>query len=85
MHMANPVLQSLTDQVAINTSVEGSAKVLIDGFSARMQAAVDAALANGATEAELAPVQAEVDALNVSSTDLAASVAANTPAADKKR
>lgn len=82
--MANPVLQSLADQVAINTSVEGSAKVLIDGFSTRLQAAVDAALANGATEAELAPVQAEVDALNVSSTELAASVAANT-AADKKK
>ncbi len=79
--MANPVLQKLTDQVEVNKSVEGSAKVLIDGFGARLQAAVDAALANGATEAELAPVQAEVDALAASSADLAASVAANTPAA----
>jgi hypothetical protein len=82
--MANPVLQTLADQVTKTTTVEASAKVLIDGFATRLQAAVDAALANGATEAELAPVQAEVDALNASSTDLAASVAANTPA-DKKR
>ena len=83
--MANPILQTLADQVTATTTVEASAKTLIDGFSARLQAAVDAALANGATEAELAPVQAEVDALNASSTDLAASVAANTPSADKKK
>ena len=76
--MANPVLQKLADQVAANTQVEASAKALIDGFGARLQAAVDAALANGATEAELAPVQAEVDALAASSADLAASVSANT-------
>ncbi len=76
--MANSVLQKLADQVAVNTQVEASAKLLIDGFGARLQSAVDAALANGATEAELAPVQAEVDALTASSADLAASVAANT-------
>jgi len=79
--MPNPILQTLSDQVAATTSVEASAKTLIDGFGARLQAAVDAALANGATAAELQPVQAEVDALKTASDDLAASVAANTPAA----
>jgi hypothetical protein len=79
--MASPILGNLTAQVAQTTSVDASAKVLIDGFAARMQAAVDAALSNGATAEELAPVQAEVDALTQSSSDLAASVAANTPAA----
>jgi hypothetical protein len=54
-----------------------SAGVLIRGVSARVQAAVDKALNLGATEAELAPVQAEVDALNASATDLSAAVEEN--------
>jgi len=82
--MASPILANLTAQVAQNVAVESSAKVLIDGLAARVQAAVEAALANGATEAELAPVQAEVDALTASSVELAASVAANTPAAERR-
>jgi hypothetical protein len=40
-----------------------------------------AALVNGATAEELAPVQAEVDALRASSDDLTAAVSENTPAA----
>jgi hypothetical protein len=42
-----------------------------------MQAAVDAAIANGATAAELAPITDEITALKTSSTALAAAVAAN--------
>ena len=78
--MANPVLAALEAQVAENTAVEASAVIALNGVAARIQAAVDAALANGATAEELAPVQAEVDALNASAVALAAAVAANTPA-----
>jgi hypothetical protein len=79
--MANPILAVLNDQVTNATTVMASATILINGIAARVQAAVDAALANGASEAELVPVQAEVDALKSSSGDLAAAVQANTPAA----
>lgn len=76
----NPILTTLGDQVSRTTTVDGSAKRLIDGFAQRLTDAVAAAVANGATAEELAPVQAEIDALNQSSTELAQSVAANTPA-----
>lgn len=79
--MASQILADLQAQVTAATTVEDSATTLITGFAARMQAAVDAALANGATAAELAPVQAEVTALKTSSDALAAAVTANTPAA----
>lgn len=75
------ILEDLKAQVAKNTEVEDSAAVLINGIAARVQTAVDAAVANGVSAAELAPVQAEVDALNASSTALSAAVTANTPAA----
>jgi len=74
---SNPVLAKLQAQVDKTIGVEKSAKTLIDGIVPRIQAAVDAAIANGATEEELAPVQAEVDVLTASSDELAASVAAN--------
>lgn len=76
-----PVLADLATQVTAITSAADSAVALINGFAARVQAAVDAALDNGATAAELAPVQAEVDALKASAESLGAAVAANTPAA----
>lgn len=81
MPTAAELLAALRDEVAQVTSVETSAMVLINGFAARQQAAIDAALANGATAAQLAPIQDNVDALKASSDALAASVAANTPAA----
>jgi hypothetical protein len=79
--MANPVLADLQATVAATTSVEDSATALINGFAARVQAAVDAAISNGATAEELAPVQAEVDALKASSDALSQAVKANTPSA----
>ncbi len=77
----NPVLQQLADQVTASTQVEASAVLLIKGFAQRLTDAIAAAVANGATAAELQPVQAEVDALKQSATDLASAVAANTPVA----
>jgi hypothetical protein len=76
--MANPILGSLEAQVKANTDVEASAVVLLNGLKDRIAAAVAAAIANGATAEELAPVQAEVDALKGSADALAAAVAANT-------
>jgi len=72
--------QVLVDLDAAVTKAKGameSATVLINGIAARIQDAVNAALAGGATAAELAPIQAEVDALNADSSALAAAVAAN--------
>jgi len=75
--MANPVLDTLKSQVTATVGVEASAVVVLNGIAGRIQAAVDAALANGATEAELQPVQDEVNTLKASADALAAAVAAN--------
>jgi hypothetical protein len=77
--MPNPVLEDLRLAVEKNNEVDQSAIALLNGIAARIQAAIDAALANGATEAELQPVVAEVAALKASTDALAAAVAANTP------
>jgi len=74
----NPVLEQLRQQVEQSIQVEASAVTLINGIADRIKAAVDAAIANGATEAELAPVRDEVTALTASSDALSAAVAANT-------
>ena len=79
--MASQALTDLSAQVTKATSVESSAEALITGIAGRVQQAVDAALANGATEAELAPVADLGKALDTESDSLAAAVAANTPAA----
>ncbi len=77
--MPSPILGDLETSVTNATTVMASATALINGIAARIQAAVDAALANGATAEELAPVQAEADALKASASDLSAAVEANTP------
>lgn len=76
--MPSTVLDKLAAAVTKATTVEASAVTLINGFAKRLQDAIAAALANGATEAELLPVQAEADALSASADALAAAVAANT-------
>lgn len=79
--MANKILEDLKAEITRATEVDASAVVLINGIATRIQAAVDTAIANGATAEQLAPVTDEVNALNASSTDLANAVKANTPAA----
>ena len=79
--MPAQVLSDLQAQVKANTDVDDSATLLINGIAARIQAAVDAAIANGATAAELAPITDEIASLKKSSDALAAAVVANTPAA----
>ncbi len=77
--MANPTLDSLAAQVTATIGVEQSAIALINGIAARIAAAIQAALAGGATAAELAPITDEVASMQASATALSAAVAANTP------
>jgi len=81
--MPAAVLADLTAAVTNIVGVAQSAEAALNGVAARIQAAVDAALANGATAAELAPVQDEVNALNAEAANLAAAVAANPTARQK--
>lgn len=76
--MPAQVLADLQAAVTRNTDVVNSAVTLINGIAARLKAAVDAALANGATADELKPVTDEVIALNANADALAAAVNANT-------
>lgn len=78
--MANPVLEELRAEIARNDEVDASAVLLIKGIADRITAAVTAAIANGATAEELAPVTEQVAALRKSSDALAAAVAENTGA-----
>lgn len=77
--MVNPILQELATEVAKNVEVEAGAVVLINGFAARMDAAVEAAVANGATAEQLASIRNEISVMKVSRDALAAAIAANTP------
>jgi len=66
--------------VAKVTKIKGvveSATVVISGFAKKLQDAIDAALANGATADELQPLTDLVDATDASSDVLAAAIAAN--------
>lgn len=75
--MANPVVGELAQTVTDTVGVINSAIALINGIAARIKAAVDAAIANGATEAELAPLVALETELENQKNSLAAAVAAN--------
>jgi ABC-type transporter Mla subunit MlaD len=75
----NPVLEQLRGQVEAANGAMASATVLINGIAARVQAGIDAALANGATADELAPLTDEVNSLKNASDELSAAVQANTP------
>jgi hypothetical protein len=75
------ILDDLAAQVKATTDAEDAAILLLNGIAARIQAAVDAALVGGATAAQLAPVQDEVNALKAKTDELSAAVVANTPAA----
>lgn len=80
--MANKILADVTEKVTRATTVMDSAEQLILGFQARLDAAVAAAIENGATESELAPLNELSAALGSESDQLAAAVVANTPAVE---
>ncbi len=75
--MTNPVVGTLVTDVNAAKGAMESAVVLINGFQARLDAAVAAALANGATAAELQPLSDLSAAFEVDTQALAAAVAAN--------
>jgi hypothetical protein len=79
--MAVPVIEALVASVAAEDSVIDSAIMLINGISAQISTAVAAAMANGATAAELAPLTDLNTSIQAKSAALSAAVAANTPAA----
>lgn len=71
------VLLDLQAAVEKTKTVEASAVTLINGIAAKIQAAIDKALAGGASADDLAPVQQEVTDMNAAADALAAAVAAN--------
>lgn len=73
-------LTGLIADITANTDVVNSAVLFINGTAARIQAAVDAALAAGATAEQLQPVLDEVAAQKAKAVELAAAITANTPA-----
>lgn len=75
--MASPIPQNTLDGIKKTRGVLSSVKVFLDGEAARRQAAIDAALALGATEAQLAPIQEELDGMSAQADEVAAAIAAN--------
>lgn len=76
----NKMPADLSELVADVTKARGvvqSATVYVNGVAAKVQAAVDAALANGATEAELQPMRDLANQLEADADALAAALAAN--------
>jgi len=75
------IIDTLNAETTRNTTVIGSALALINGFQARLDAAVAAAIAAGATQAQLTELTSLSAGLKTNDDNLAAAVAANTPAA----
>lgn len=75
--MANPILGTLAEQITQTRGVIASGVTLIEGIQARITAAVEAALALGATETELVPFVELEAALEADTNALAAAVQAN--------
>ena len=71
----DPIIADMTNA----TTVMDSAIVFVNGVPKAIQAAVDAAIANGATAAQLQPVADLGTALQAKSDALVAALAANTP------
>ena len=79
MGTGNTAIDSLASQAAANESAEDSAVIVLQGLQARIDAAVQAALAGGATAEQLAAVTQISTDLKTHGDALAAAVAANTP------
>lgn len=70
-------LDDIIEDVRTCKGVLESTKVWFDGYRERLQAAIDAAIGNGATAAQLAPVVAEADAAAAKAAEVAAAIAEN--------
>jgi len=82
---AQDTIDALVAEVAEDVTVMDSATALINGISERITAAVAAAVANGATAAQLAPLTSLAASLDASSNSLRDAVVANTPAEAQAR
>src|ERR1043165_5080655 len=76
-HMAHADLSGEVQTIRDTIGTMQSATALISTFAQRQQAAIDAALENGATAAELQPLTDLQASLVATQSDLAAAVAAN--------
>jgi C4-type Zn-finger protein len=74
--MPSPILDQLTAQVTETTGVEQSAITLIEGIQARIDAAVQQALDNGATAEQLQPISDLSTAMEAQTQALAAAIQA---------
>jgi C4-type Zn-finger protein len=74
--MASPILDQLTAQVTETTGVEQSAITLIEGIQARIDAAVQQVLDNGATAEQLQPISDLSTAMETQTQALAAAIQA---------
>lgn len=79
--MPSQLIPDLEAEVTEEVTIMGSATALINGFGARLQAGIDAALKDGATAAELQVLTKLKTDLDAGGAALAAAVSANTPAA----
>lgn len=78
-HVNNPNLDKLIHNSEAAVTVLDSCAVFFDGLPALIAKAKADAIANGATEAELAPLTDLADTLKVKSDAIAAAIVANTP------
>lgn len=81
MSALDDAIADLTTKIAALTAVDESAAVLIGGIGGQITAAVDKALAAGATPEQLAAMTDLSAKLESETTSMAAAVAAGTPAA----
>lgn len=81
MSQVDDAITALQASVANLTTVDQSAITLIQGIGAQIQAAVDAALAQGATPAQLQSLTDLKSAIDAQDDALASAVSAATPAA----
>ena len=81
MSQLDDAIAALTTEVTNETTVEKSALALIQGIPAMIATAVSAALAAGATPAQLKAVTDLQATLAANDTELSAAVVAGTPAA----
>lgn len=75
----NPGLQTLIDQINKTIGVEQSVITFIQGMPAQIQAAIDGAMANGASAGQLQPVLDLGTQLAAGADQILAAIAANPP------
>jgi hypothetical protein len=77
--MPNQAITDLTDEITEANTILDSAMVYVNGVPALIDAAVQAAIANGATAAELSPVRALGADLKTKAEAIRDAIVANTP------